>query len=105
MAQMTSPRLVSFSLRRFLSEPRQRFGSSRQAITQPQSRMGTSTNAVPLTYEAMIGEMPNASRSQGITAITVSHNSVENAPKIEVEAVIPIGGTACICDCMSSIQF
>src|SRR5215475_14293487 len=105
MAQMTSPRLMALSLSRFVSERRSRFGSSRHVIAQPHSRMGTRTNAVPLTYQPMIGEMPNVSRSQGITAITVSHNSIEKAPKIEVEAVSPIGGTACICDCMSSIQF
>src|SRR5262245_44454755 len=105
MAQMTSRRLIALSLSRFVSERRSRFGSSRHAIAEPYSRMGTRTNAVPLTYQPMIGEMPNASRSQGITAIPVGTNSIEKATKIEAEAVIPIGGTACICDCMSSIQF
>jgi hypothetical protein len=54
----------------------------------------------------MIGEMPNASRSQGITAIVVSHSNIENAPNIEVEAASPIGGSVVsVCACMSSIQF
>jgi hypothetical protein len=83
---MTSPRFIAFNLRRFLSELRPRFGRYRQAIRQPKIRRGISTNAVPLTYQPMIGEMPNASRSQGITAIVVSHSNIENAPNIEVEA-------------------
>src|SRR5262245_62838064 len=101
MAQTTSPRLIALSVGRFFSERRSRLGSSRHAIAQPHSRIGTRTNTVPLTYQPMIGEMPNASRSHGITAFTVSHNSIEKPPKIEAEAVSPIGGTACICDCMS----
>lgn len=54
----------------------------------------------------MIGEMPNASRSQGIITIIVTHSSMENAPNIEAEAAGPIGGGAVsVCACMSSIQF
>jgi hypothetical protein len=49
--------------------------------------MGTSTKAVPLMYQPMIGKRPNVSRSQGITALTVSHNNIENTAKIEAEAV------------------
>jgi hypothetical protein len=57
-------------------------------------------------YQPMIGKMPNALRSQGITAVIVSHSSIENAPNIEVDAASPIGGgVVSVCACMSSVQF
>jgi len=37
-------------------------------------------------------------------SILQAGTSIEKAPKIEAEAVNPIGDSACICDCMSNIQ-
>ena len=57
-------------------------------------------------YQPMIGKTPNVSRSQGITALTVSHNNIENSAKIDAEAVSPIGGgIVCICAYTCSTQF
>jgi len=57
-------------------------------------------------YQPMIGKTPNLSRSQGITALTVTHNNIENTAKIDAEAVSPIGGgIVCVCACMCGIQF
>src|SRR5438067_10174159 len=103
IAQTMSPGVMALSLSRVLNCRRLRVGNSHHAIAKPKNRMGKSTNAVPLTYQPMIGGMPNVLRSQGIMAATVSHSSGEKAANTIADGKTPIGaGVACLVVSMSN---
>jgi len=61
---------------------------------------------MPLTYQPMIGAIPNTSRIHGITAATVSHNKSEKIPNTMAVAASPIGaGVFCFSVDMASIAY
>ena len=91
IAQTMSRSLIQLSLSRLHSCPRLRVGSSRHACTTPKSRTGKSTNAVPLTYQPMIGGIPNVLCNQGIRTASTNHSTNENAPKTVIDDKMPIG--------------